>query len=350
MSPMDGDQLRQLLSDAVRDIEPTDHIDRLRAQVRPSPKVVPMARSRSWYAAAGIVTTAAVIGVVAYLTSVAGDRSTDVGPASGAGTALPTVVATDTSAPQPSSEATSQQRPIVVYYLGHSPRGDVLFGQATPVSTALTPLRAAVTRLMADPYDPDYRLGWSPGWLTSAELSDGVIRVELGTVPAQRPARMSPRTAYEVVQSAVYTLRSASRTRADVQFLRSGSPASTVLGVPTDQPLGPGRPADVLSHVELTRPPVDGLHRHTGRLVVTGTADGALDGVVVRLVRTARGHQQTVSRSSGLSSGVADQDGRYRWRVLLDTASLTPGSYTVLARNEGRRDTADTDTRVVVLR
>ena len=34
--------------------------------VRPSPRVVPMSRPRSWYAAAGIVATAAVIGVVAY--------------------------------------------------------------------------------------------------------------------------------------------------------------------------------------------------------------------------------------------------------------------------------------------
>src|SRR5205814_520952 len=105
------DRLRQLLSDAVTDIEPADRLDQLRASVHPSPKVVPMTRSRSWYAAAGIVATAAVIGIVAYVTSMAGHRSDHVGAATDGGTGLPsaTATATDTSAtssPSPQGSAT----------------------------------------------------------------------------------------------------------------------------------------------------------------------------------------------------------------------------------------------------
>src|SRR5262245_33237891 len=84
--PMSDDpQLRQLLSDAVSDIEPHDRIARIRASVRPDPSV-PTSHARSWrYAVAGIAATAAVIGVVAYVSSVAGDDPTVLGPSAQGG-------------------------------------------------------------------------------------------------------------------------------------------------------------------------------------------------------------------------------------------------------------------------
>jgi hypothetical protein len=347
---MSDDQLRRLLSEAVSDIEPRDRIDELRASVHPSPHVVPMSRPRSWYAATGIVATAAVIGVIAYLTSVVGDKATDLGPATGGGTALPSVIATDTAAPQASQDP-SKPRFRPVYYLGHSPRGAVLYRQGTPFATALTPLQAAISGLAARPYDPDYRSAWSPGWLVSAELSDGVIRVELGSAPMSRPARMSARTAYEVVQSAVYTLQAATHSHAKVLFLRSGNVAPMVLGVPTDQPVGPGRASDVLSRMTITEPAVDGRRIPTGRMVVKGTDSQPLGTLVLRLVRTTSSGEKTVRTKVGMSSASSDANGLYRWRVVLDTSTLPPGQYTVVARNDGRgAHGSDTDTRVVVLR
>lgn len=342
----DDDQLRRLFSDAVSDIEPHDRIDELRATVHPSPKVVPMSRPRSWYAVAGIVATAAVIGVIAYLTSVAGDKATDLGPAGNGGTALPTVIATDTAAPQPGGTP-PRLTDLPVYYLGHSDRGEVLFRQDTPVSSQVSRLRSAVSRLMASPYDPDYRLGWSPGWLVSAEVRDGVIEVQLGSAPATRPAHMGARTAYEVVQSAVYTLQAAARSDARVSFLRGALPVPAVLGVPTDVPVAPGRASDVLSHVDITRPAVDGLRRGGTRLVVTGTDADPLGRVAVRLVRTHDPTGRTIRLRTVRAGTTPDADGRYRWRVVLDTSTLRPGQYTVVARN-GAHD-GDTDTRVVVL-
>jgi hypothetical protein len=346
---VNDDQLRRLLSDAVRDIEPADHLDELRASVHPSPKVVPMARSRSWYAAGGIIATAAVIGVIAYLTSVVGDKAPDLGPAGDGGTALPTAIATDTAAPRHGSTSATQMRNLPVYYLGHSPRGAVLFRQNTPVSSGSPRLASAISRLMATPYDPDYRLGWSPGWLVSASLVAGEIRVELGNAPQQRPTRMSARTADEVVQSAVYTLQAAAQSEAKVQFLREGSPVASVLGVPTLQALDAGRPADVLARIDITRPAVDGRHASGGRLVVTGTVDTALDPVVVHLVRGQGLHGRPARTTSRLAGPAPDDSGRYRWRLVVDISGLPRGQYTVVAR-AGHGAGADTDTRVVVLR
>jgi hypothetical protein len=348
---MKDDQLRRLLSDAVSDIEPEDRIEQLRASVHPSPKVVPMARPRFWYAGAGIVATAAVIGVIAYLTSVVGDKSSDLGPASNGGTSLPTAIATDPGASQPSG-GSPPFATLSVYFLGHGPHGDVLYRQPTPAPPEAKPLDAAVSSLMTDPYDPDYTTGWTPGWLVSADLRHGVIEVDLGTAPATRPAHMSARTAYEVVQSAVYTLQAAAHSHARVQFLRAGQPAATVLGVPTAQPVGPGRVVDVLSRMNITQPAVDGMLGGDHQLVVAGTSNGPGGTVVVRLVRKTGSGQKTVLTRSTTASGTGAPDRLYPWRIALDTSSLTPGSYVVVATNadpSGRGHVAS-DTRAVVLR
>ncbi|MGC4109674.1 MAG: hypothetical protein QM747_04460 [Nocardioides sp.] len=339
------DQLRRLLSDAVSDIEPADRIDHLRASVRPSPKVVPMARHRSWYAVTGIVATAAVIGVIAYLTSVAGNKSNELGPA-GQGTALPTATAIDPSSGRSIDSAKPSMTDLPLYYVGHSPRGAVLYRQDTPVSAALPPLQTAVNRLTAMPFDSDYRLGWSPGWLTSAAVRDGVIQVNLGGVPTSRPDHMTARTAYLVVQSAVYTFQGASGSHAPVMFMRGGLPVPTVLGVATGHPLVPGRAGDVLSRVDITAPAVDQMRPGGGRLVVAGTDAEPLSRVLVRLVGS--GSVGTVRSKAALSGGVADENGRYHWRLVLDTTSLSRGTYTVSARNDGRH--GDVDTRTVVVR
>jgi hypothetical protein len=354
---MNDDQLRRLLSDAVSDIEPEDRIEQLRASVHPSPKVVPMSRPRSWYAGAGIVATAAVIGVIAYLTSVVGDKSTTIGPAGTGGTSLPTVIATDTAAPQASRHTGKPPfATLGVYFLGQGPHGDVLYRQGTPVASDAERLDGAVASLMTDPFDPDYRMGWTPGWLLSSELRHGVIDVDLGNAPAKRPAHMSARTAYEVVQSAVYTLQAAAGTHASVQFLRSGRPAASVLGVPTGQPVEPGAVSDVLSRMNIATPPVDGMLDDAGRLVVTGTSNGPQGTVVIRLVRRTGTGEKTVLTRQTTASGTGDPERLYPWRIVLSTSSLTPGRYTIVASNVGASAPGQggghvaSDTRQITLR
>ncbi len=113
-----------------------------------------MSRSRSWYAAAGIVATAAVIGVIAYLTSVVGDKSTDLGPATDSGTALPTESSRPTRPPRRTRTPSRAAHDLAVYFLGHGPRGDVLYRQTVPVTAGVQPLDAAISALTSDPTTP----------------------------------------------------------------------------------------------------------------------------------------------------------------------------------------------------
>ncbi|HET7431415.1 MAG TPA: Gmad2 immunoglobulin-like domain-containing protein [Nocardioides sp.] len=347
----DDERLRHLLSDAVSDVEPQDRLGEIRASVRPRPKVVPMARSRSWYAVSGIVATAAVIGVVAYLTSVAGDDPQVLGPADGgSGTSLPhdsTATATDSSAPQPSTSAAPQVAAVNVFYLGDGPSGDVLYREQVPVSPDVKALDSAVSALASDPFDADYRTPWAPGWLVSATVEAGVIRVDLGSVPARRPAAMSARTAYETVQSAVYTFQAATHSHDPVRFTRTGKSVPTVLGVPTDQPVTAGRVTDVLSRMIITSPPLDALHIRRGRLTVTGLNNGFEATVVVQLKRG----DHVYRTKSGMASGWTG-DRLYPWRVALDTSRLQPGRYVLVASNDdpSGKGNPDHDTRVVFLK
>jgi hypothetical protein len=349
---VEDERLRRLLSDAVSEIEPTDRLDELRASVHPSQKVVPMSRSRSWYAAAGIIATAAVIGVVAYVTSVAGDKNDTVGPATDSGTALPSAtIATDTAAPQPTKTTAPKGKAIPVFYLGHGPQGDVLFHQVTPVPMGVQPLDTALSGLMTDPLDPDYRAPWQPGWLVSAELKGGVIHVDVGA-PEKRPTSMSTRTANEIVQSAVYTFQAATHSHANVLFERSGKTTPTVLGVPTSQPVSAARVTDVLSLVNITAPDLDGARYRRGRIVVRGTNNSFEATIVVKLVRHSASGDTTVLTRPGLASGTGDPDRLYPWKVVLDTSKLTPGHYLMVAQNDdpSGRGNPPTDTRMIVVK
>ncbi|HEX4687765.1 MAG TPA: Gmad2 immunoglobulin-like domain-containing protein [Nocardioides sp.] len=344
---MNDDELHRLLTDAVSDIEPEDRIDELRASLRPAPRPVAALHTRPWYAAAAIV--AAVIGVVAYVASVAGDRPSGLDPASDGGSTQPTQIATDTAAPSPSTRSSQDQ--LTVYYLGHGPRGDVLFQEQ--IRVAGNPFETAVAALMT-PSDPDYHTAWPVGSVISADFEHGVVRAKLGSIRAHRRAGMSARTANESIQQAVYTLVAASgHPEAKVQFLRNGKPAPSVLGVRTNHPLAPGRAGDVLSPINITSPS-EGQDIGHGWFAVTGTNNGSDGTVVIQLVSTSPSGDTTVLTDSGTASGSGDPSRLYPWRVALDTSDVAPGTYVLTASNldpSGGTDGSGPaiDTRTVVI-
>jgi hypothetical protein len=348
---MNDDRLRHLLGDAVSEVEPTDRIDELRASVRPRPRVVPMARHRSWYAGAGIVATAAVIGVVAYLTSLASDQASELGPA-GQDTGSPTAIATDTAAVQPHGPGDDTRHAITVYYLGHGGQGDVLVPQPTTLPPGTDALNVALSGLSADPYDPDHRVAWEPGWLVSAHAADGTISVELGSAPSTRPEQMTARTAYESVQAAVYTLQEAARGHAPVRFLRHGQPAATVLGVPTAQAVTADRAWDTVSPVAITKPAVERDRLRRGTTVVTGIGTAPSGSVIrIQVVRGSARHRTVVLQKTVRVPPPVRTDQVATWRTTFDTRHLAPGRYTLRASTTGfSGGQAATDTRVVVLR
>jgi hypothetical protein len=346
----DDDRLRQLLSDAVTDIEPADRLDQLRASVHPSPKVVPMTRSRSWYAAAGIVATAAVIGIVAYVTSsMAGNKSDHVGPATDGGTGLPsaTATATDTAAtssPSPHGPAT---KAYAVYYAGTNPRGTPVLFREFHRGPASTPTAAlAVDDLGGAPFDPDYSTAWRAGWLKGAKADPnaGVIFVTPSTAaPADRPAAMTSREAMVAVQQVVYTLQAAFQTRLPVQFIRHGKPVGQVLGVPTATPVAQGPVLSLLSLVSISSP--NEGDQVSGKLTVTGVNNGFEGSVVVYLEQ--HGHHYLVHPTIGGWGG----NRLYPWKVVLDLSKVKPGDYTLVAQNDdpSGRGMAPTDTRVITV-
>jgi Immunoglobulin-like domain of bacterial spore germination/Sporulation and spore germination len=316
--------------------------------VRPGPRVVHHIHQRPWYAAAAIV--AAVICLVASVTAVASNRASENG-FSGQPTSSPTVIATDTSEPSPTTPPGTPADDLLVYYLGPGPQGAVLYPETVPSGD--DPIHTASLALMTGPRDPDYRTKWGPGSILSASLKHGVVEVELGAMRAQRPQTMSSRTANEIVQQAIWTFRAASgRHDAKVQFLRNERPAVSVLGVAADHPLEPGRVTQVLSLMSINSP-AEGQELPLGRFDVTGTNNGNESNVILKLVRSTATGDEVVLTANGTAEGNGG-DQLYSWSVPIDTRDLSPGSYTLVASNDdlsggGEGFGPAQDTRTIVL-
>ena len=339
---MNDERLRRLLSDAVSDIEPEDRLEELRTAVRPGSRALRL--HRPWYGA-GIV--AAVIVVVAYVTSVAGNDPDSAGPATQGGSGMPsaTATATDTSAPSPPDGTDgSRSSAVAAYYLGSGPRGTVLYREFSVAPSSGTPLEHALAALMREPADPDYRTAWRAGWLHAASTGNGVIQVDLGDAPELRPPSMTGRDASESVQQVVYTVQAAVKRRDPVVFTRNGKPVATVLGVPTSLPVAQGPPLDVLSRMSITVP-AEGQVLPRGRLVVTGVNNSFEATVVVELKRAGRIYIDKPGMATGYMA-----EHLFPWRMVVKTSGLPPGRYTLVASNDDPSGgTPETDTRVIEL-
>jgi hypothetical protein len=342
---MNDDQLRRLLNDAVSDVEPEDRIEELRASVRTrSTPVVRHFHARPWYAAAGIV--AAVICLVAVITSVASNKSSEPGFAHPGGTSAPTMIASDTSQPSP----TGDTQEYAVYYVGQDPRDrPVLFREVHNSESAKPPAQLAEDGLQTTPLDPDYSTAWGSGDLRDAELHReiGAITVTLGYPSLQhRPAGMTPAYARAAVQQVVYTLQAAFHTRLPVQFQVSTGPTPTVLGVPTPGPVEAGRVLDTLSLISVSGP--NQGETVSGKLRVSGFNNGFEGSVVVHLERN--GHKFLITPTIGGWGA----NRLFPWKVTLDLSKLTPGTYTLVASNEDASGGTEgfgpaTDTRVITV-
>jgi hypothetical protein len=344
---MNDDQLRRLLNDAVSDVDPDDRLEELRASVRPGARVVHHLHARPWYSAAAIV--AAVICLVAFITNVASNNSADHGFSGQPGSSTPTMIATDTSEPSPTVPPGTPPGELLVYYLGSGPKGDVLYPEMVPAGD--DPVHTAISALMADPRDPDYRSAWGPGSILTAKLRHGVVEIELGAMRSHRPRSMSPRTANEIVQQAIWTFHAASgRHDTKVQFLRNGKPAASVLGVAADHPLQPGRVLDVLSLMSISSP-TEGQEITRGRFVVTGTNNGPESTVILKVVRSTGGEVVLQAHGTALDWG---GDRLYGWSVPIDTSELSAGTYTLIASNDDPSGGEEgvgpaSDTRTIVI-
>jgi hypothetical protein len=246
---MNDEQIRDLLEDAVRDVSPRDRLDAIRARTRRRP-----GHRAWWWASAGtVVATAAGIAVAAILISGPRTPSDRTAAAGGTGGSQPSASAgSRTSTPVPPGTPTA----VPVYFVGDTSHGPRLFRElhhAPSGDHALDQAEQDAVSGSAD--DADYGSPWPSGTtLQRAQLSDGVLSVDLSGPVSNRPAGMSAATARLALQQLVYTAQGVVQDRLPVTFLVDGQPASTLLGVPVSRPVGQGPAEDVLAQVWVTSP------------------------------------------------------------------------------------------------
>ena len=237
---MNDEQLRRLLGGTVSDVEPRRGLDDIRSRTGST-------RSRAWGVAGAVLATAATIAVVAAVGGLPGTTDARPGPAGAASTA-----------PSPEQSASTQgtaSPTLRVYFVGDTGGGPRLFRElhAEPQGYSLDVAVAEAVRGAAE--DPDYGSPWPEGTaLQRAQLSDGVLSVDLSGPVAERPSGMSPAEAEMALQQLVYTAQSAVQDTVPVTFLLDGRPTDTVLGVATDEPVARGSADDVLAPVSVSTP------------------------------------------------------------------------------------------------
>jgi hypothetical protein len=251
---MNDDQLRALLEDAVSGVEPHGSLDDIRSRTTPSRSRRPWA----WGAGGAVLATAATIAAVALLSGPPG--TTDAGPGP-AGT---------TQATGPQTSAT--ERPAhaaTAYYVVQTKRGPLLYPESYSVVGDAQQEQVVERSVTGRADDPDYGTAWPAGTtLQKAQLSDGVLSVDLAGVPADRPAGMSQAQAELALDQAVRSTQSAFASKLPVTFLLDGRPTPTLLGLGTGQPVL-GATDEKLSPVQVDTPPdgatVDSPFTVTGR-------------------------------------------------------------------------------------
>jgi hypothetical protein len=235
MSP--EDQLRALLEDTVADVEPRHSLDSIRSRTT---------SRRHRRGAVGVVGTvlaaAAIVVAVALLGS-------GLGASSGG---LPALSGGQSPSPSPSSSSSGPDE--LVYFVGSTPSGPRLFAErhAGPAGDLAldVALETAVTGRAAD---PDYDSPWPSGTtMQGAQLSDGVLSVDLSGPVSERPAGTTGAEAALALQQLVYTAQAAAGETLPVTFLLDGRRTPTLLGEPTDRPVPAASADETLASVTVT--------------------------------------------------------------------------------------------------
>jgi hypothetical protein len=281
----DDDQIRALLDDAVSDVEPRAGLDTIRARTAaPSPTHRPWL----WGVGGAVVATAATVAAVAVLGNGPSTPNADPGFA-GTGThatqrpsAQPSSAepsdqpsasdqasagasdqasdqVTDEPAPTPPTDKTkgpgTQPVSVPVYYVADTNLGQRLFREFHAAAGNHALDQAVEDAVTGNAADADYGTAWPGGTtLQRAQLSGGVLSVDLSGPVRDRPAGMSDATARLALQQVVYTAQGVVQNRVPVTFLIDGTPTATLLGVSTARPVSNAPAADVLAQVWVTSP------------------------------------------------------------------------------------------------
>jgi hypothetical protein len=332
------ERLAALVSDAVADIEPADHLDAIRARTQETP----MKARRPWFIATGgaVLATAAVITAIAFATNQ--DTTSTERPEPGTS---PTGAVDPSDSPQPS------ETPYPIYYLGDTPSGPRLYRELRQVP-GVNHLQGVAELLTSAPADPDYRTPWPVGAFASVHFdgtgADGVIGVVLADASLHdRPAGMSRAEAAAAIQQVVYTMQATVGERAAVQFFYNGNPIDQVLGEPTAEPLANASQLATLAHVSITNP--------AENAAVSGSfhALGVANSFEANVGWQIRQGEATVLGGSFMADGWMG-DRLFPWEGTVDVSQLEPGTYTFVVSEDDpsggeEGNGPDTDTRTIVV-
>jgi hypothetical protein len=308
---MTDDQIRALLDDAVSEVQPRPGLDSIRARTA-APSQPP--RRWAWAAGGAVVATAATVAVVAVLGTGPAGRSADPGFADRA----------PTPTGQSDGRDANAEQPVPVYYLGATNLGQRLFREfhRAPVGDHALD-RAVEDAVTGAADDADYGTGWPSGTtLQRAQLSDGVLSVDLSGPVRDRPEGMSAATARLALQQLVYTAQGVVRDRTPVTFLVDGRPAATVLGVPSGRPVPNASSDEVLAQVWVTTP------AEGASLTSPFTVDGVAAAFEANVQWELRRGDTVVERGFTTAQECCTMS-PYRF-----TVTAQPGEYTLVVHDE----------------
>jgi hypothetical protein len=372
----DDDQIRALLDDAVSDVQPRHGLDTIQERTAAAPS--PNHRPWLWGVGGAVVATAATVAAVAALGNGPSAPSADPGfagssaaatqrpsaqPSSDEASEQPSSQPSDRSSPsdqlsdqagdqagdqlgeQPSASArpsdhvtdgpshtpssdhtngpSAQQVPVPVYFVADTNLGQRLFREFHAAAGNLALDQAVEDAVSGNAGDADYGTVWPSGSAVQrAQLSGGVLSVDLTGPVRERPAGMSDTTAHLALQQVIYTAQGVVQARVPVTFLIDGTPTSTVLGVSTARPVSNASADGVLAQVWVTSP-VDGT---------TVSSPFAVEGVAAAFeanVQWELRQGDTVVKRGFTTAQQCCTMAPYRFQV-----TAPPGEYTLVVHDE----------------
>jgi len=385
MNPRDDQWLRDVLDNAVADVEPREALHEIRARTRP---MTPLRPGRTWMWGAGgaMLATAATVAVIAAIGGSTSPSADDPGLAtSPSASASPTADGEPTEkdepseapskdgAPTPGDDPTGASTPPVgppaseivpVYYLGevtfHQGEGgdmqtafrlyrewhavDVSAASAGAVAADAVAEAAVREMLAGNPHDPDYISPWAEGVeVDSVSGAGSVITVDL-TGPLQ-DSSVGAEAAEVAVQQLVYTVQAAYAhalgvpVTDPVRILLDGQPVSDLWGhVDAGEPIARAEQIDVQAPVWVTTPSEG--QAVSSPVTVEGVAS-VFEGTVSWRVLQGTA---VVKESSTLASEGGPVFAEFRF-----TVKLPPGTYTLEAYDASELDGSVTflDTKTI---
>lgn len=298
---MTDDDLRELLTDAVSDVEPAYRLDTIKARtIRPT-------RRRGWYTAGGAILAAAAV-----VTAVS-------------------VVNDDGRQRREPPVGGERERVVGLYFVGDTPAGPRLYREFQRVSGGPVAALEAITNARGA-QDPDYRTEWPEGSFERVEVTGTAIDVELGE-GAPSPSEAGPLG----VQQVVYTVQATTGEQLPVQFTDGGQTVDDMLYERAPQ-------IEALALVSISDP-VEELHVKDS-FVARGRASSFEANVLWEI------RQGDAMVKEGFATAEGWMDRLYPWETEVDVSDLTPGRYTFVAMTDdpsGGEGTTFTDTRTIIV-